>query len=328
MDDDLTKWPTHADLAASSDVPANVRRRWLPSMWPPPPATAAALKLERCLRLLPHLADMGGFFVVLLRKVAPLLGPPARRRLLARMAWSPGGLGDTSQESAGAGARRATALKVAEIGEKCDGVRLRSRRCRRRAKRGDMPSLAARRATSPCRPRARRRCGSSSGYARARGRCCVHCCAPAAAPPSSVTRAQLQPMAAAAAGGGGSALRLLSAGCTFARRSRRGVYAPHARGRRAAPHAKRKRALVPAPPTAASSSSSRRARSPPRASRPRPPPLRAGCRPAPAWCCCGPRTAARASRCPPAGCAATTACASRSERRPASSSAPPRLRTR
>ena len=79
MDDDLTKWPTHADLAASSDVPANVRRRWLPSMWPPPPATAAALKLERCLRLLPHLADMGGFFVVLLRKVAPLPGPPARR---------------------------------------------------------------------------------------------------------------------------------------------------------------------------------------------------------------------------------------------------------
>ena len=85
MDDDLTKWSTHADLAASSDVPANVRRRWLPSMWPPPPATAAALKLERCLRLLPHLADMGGFFVVLLRKVAPLPGPPARALKVAEL---------------------------------------------------------------------------------------------------------------------------------------------------------------------------------------------------------------------------------------------------
>jgi 16S rRNA C967 or C1407 C5-methylase (RsmB/RsmF family) len=28
--------------------------------------------LERCLRILPHLQDSGGFFVALLRKVAPL----------------------------------------------------------------------------------------------------------------------------------------------------------------------------------------------------------------------------------------------------------------
>ena len=30
------------------------------------------IPLERCLRLFPHLADTGGFFVALLRKVAPL----------------------------------------------------------------------------------------------------------------------------------------------------------------------------------------------------------------------------------------------------------------
>ena len=120
MDDDLTKWPTHADLAASSDVPANVRRRWLPSMWPPPPATAAALKLERCLRLLPHLADMGGFFVVLLRKVAPLW---ARRPGGARSRGWRGALAAwvSSTESVGAGARPCDSAKVAKLDEKSTG---------------------------------------------------------------------------------------------------------------------------------------------------------------------------------------------------------------
>ena len=59
---------------------AHTKRRWLPSMWPPPPDVAQRLHLERCLRLLPHLADMGGFFVALLRKVAPLPGPSGARR--------------------------------------------------------------------------------------------------------------------------------------------------------------------------------------------------------------------------------------------------------
>ena len=105
MDDDLTTWPTHADLAASSDVPANVRRRWLPSMWPPPPATAAALKLERC-----RVCSLTSPTWVASSSCCCAKWRRSRARRpgglpLARMAWSPGGLGDASQESAGAGAR-------------------------------------------------------------------------------------------------------------------------------------------------------------------------------------------------------------------------------
>ena len=42
----------------------------LPSMFPPPPDTAQSLGLEKCLRLLPHNQNTGGFFVALLEKVA------------------------------------------------------------------------------------------------------------------------------------------------------------------------------------------------------------------------------------------------------------------
>ena len=46
--------------------------RLTPSMFPPD--GVAALHLERCLRLLPHHADTGGFFVAVLMKAAEL--PP------------------------------------------------------------------------------------------------------------------------------------------------------------------------------------------------------------------------------------------------------------
>jgi hypothetical protein len=62
-----TMWPLHTGHGA---------RR---SMWPPiPGASVSPPPLKRCMRLLPHLADMGGFFVALLRKVAPLPAPPPR----------------------------------------------------------------------------------------------------------------------------------------------------------------------------------------------------------------------------------------------------------
>ena len=51
-------------------------------MWPPKPSGVTKLgkrikgpPLERCMRLMPHLQDMGGFFATLLKKVAPLPGP-------------------------------------------------------------------------------------------------------------------------------------------------------------------------------------------------------------------------------------------------------------
>ena len=71
-DGELTTYASYEALCASS-LPLAIKRRFLPSMWPPA-AGAAKPPLERCLRLLPHLADMGGFFVALLRKVRPLPG--------------------------------------------------------------------------------------------------------------------------------------------------------------------------------------------------------------------------------------------------------------
>ena len=52
------------------EVSEEVRAAWRlePSLFPPPPDVAAALHLERTMRLLPHHNDTGGFFVALFRK--------------------------------------------------------------------------------------------------------------------------------------------------------------------------------------------------------------------------------------------------------------------
>ena len=47
-------------------------RKMNKSNFPPPPDVAASYNLRYCMRLLPHHQDTGGFFVALLRKVAPL----------------------------------------------------------------------------------------------------------------------------------------------------------------------------------------------------------------------------------------------------------------
>ena len=79
LDDDVTPHPTYQSLLASTSMPKSIKRRFMPSMWPPEEKHARKkLKLRRCLRILPHLANMGGFFVALLRKTAPLPGPPPR----------------------------------------------------------------------------------------------------------------------------------------------------------------------------------------------------------------------------------------------------------
>ena len=74
----LWSYGSYEELQAAA-LPSELKRRYTRSMWPPiPGASVSPPPLERCMRLLPHLADMGGFFVALLRKVAPLPGPPPR----------------------------------------------------------------------------------------------------------------------------------------------------------------------------------------------------------------------------------------------------------
>ncbi|KAL1511104.1 hypothetical protein AB1Y20_005925 [Prymnesium parvum] len=76
LDDEMCHYESFEAMQASG-LPAALKRKFLPSMWPPPAEEAPPL--HRCLRLLPHLANMGGFFVALLRKVAPLPGPLPKR---------------------------------------------------------------------------------------------------------------------------------------------------------------------------------------------------------------------------------------------------------
>mmetsp|Transcript_37359 Transcript_37359/g.88808 ORF Transcript_37359/g.88808 Transcript_37359/m.88808 type:complete len:563 (-) Transcript_37359:198-1886(-) len=72
MDDDGNHYPTYKS-SQGPGIPESRRRMYCPSMWPGSPA--ATQPLNRCLRLLPHLQDTGGFFVAVLRKVLPLPGP-------------------------------------------------------------------------------------------------------------------------------------------------------------------------------------------------------------------------------------------------------------
>jgi len=65
---DLRHYPTFDDVPASAQ-----KGRIRPSMFPP----STNLGLEKCMRLMPHDQNTGGFFVALLRKVAPLVPPPS-----------------------------------------------------------------------------------------------------------------------------------------------------------------------------------------------------------------------------------------------------------
>jgi hypothetical protein len=49
------------------------------TMWPPSVEEADKMRLERCMRVLPHQQDTGGFFIAVLakRSVAPAVAPPA-----------------------------------------------------------------------------------------------------------------------------------------------------------------------------------------------------------------------------------------------------------
>ena len=90
VDDDVVEYPTFEDSQADA-VSVGLRRTFEKSMWPPKASGVTRLgkrikgpPLERCMRLMPHDQDMGGFFATLLRKTAPLPGPSPRAAGVAR----------------------------------------------------------------------------------------------------------------------------------------------------------------------------------------------------------------------------------------------------
>ena len=102
VDDETVEYPTYEDSQKES-VSVGLRRKFERSMWPPKSGVTKLGKrikgppLERCMRLMPHLQDMGGFFATLLKKVAPLPGPKEPTRAGVERAMS------TREEGTGAG---------------------------------------------------------------------------------------------------------------------------------------------------------------------------------------------------------------------------------
>ena len=101
LDDDLRRWPSFASTRASLDLSAKQRQAFRPSMWPPAQVEEARsgteslqCQLKRCLRFYPHISDTGGFFIVVLRKIAPFPRPSQRQSKGARQ-----GLKDRTVES-------------------------------------------------------------------------------------------------------------------------------------------------------------------------------------------------------------------------------------
>ncbi|KAK3914648.1 tRNA (cytosine(34)-C(5))-methyltransferase [Frankliniella fusca] len=72
----MTTWiPCSKDLVGYEkyeDVPEQWRTQVRPSMFPPSTEDASKYNLERCIRILPHLQNTGGFFVAVLNKVKAL----------------------------------------------------------------------------------------------------------------------------------------------------------------------------------------------------------------------------------------------------------------
>jgi tRNA (cytosine34-C5)-methyltransferase len=84
----ITEWDSFEDTQKKgAAISEGLRRAFKPSVFPPKAAGVTRLgvrikgpPLERCMRLVPHDQDMGGFFATLLRKVKPIPGPPGGRR--------------------------------------------------------------------------------------------------------------------------------------------------------------------------------------------------------------------------------------------------------
>ncbi|KAG7386778.1 hypothetical protein PHYPSEUDO_015286 [Phytophthora pseudosyringae] len=64
----LTQWDV-LDLASWDDAPADQRHRLRPSMWPPTSEERDEMRLERCVRVLPHQNNTHGLFLAVIRKV-------------------------------------------------------------------------------------------------------------------------------------------------------------------------------------------------------------------------------------------------------------------
>lgn len=74
-DTQLKHVPTYEGMDAAQKHVSGLK----PTMWPPTAAEAEKMHLERCMRVLPHQQDTGGFFIAVLSKRAQVVAPPVTR---------------------------------------------------------------------------------------------------------------------------------------------------------------------------------------------------------------------------------------------------------
>ena len=82
------------EYTSFDEVPEEWQSRVRKTVFPPTEEEAAKFRLEKCLRCLPHDMDTGGFFVALLRKVAPLSAKAKREALELAQEFHPEEVGD------------------------------------------------------------------------------------------------------------------------------------------------------------------------------------------------------------------------------------------
>jgi hypothetical protein len=77
----MTELAGMIEYESFDDVPTGMRKKVLASCFPPSSDETSVFHLERCMRIMPHDMNTGGFFVALLKKVAPL-NTKARARFM------------------------------------------------------------------------------------------------------------------------------------------------------------------------------------------------------------------------------------------------------
>ncbi|XP_034256259.1 tRNA (cytosine(34)-C(5))-methyltransferase [Thrips palmi] len=98
----MTTWtPCSKDLVGYEryeDVPAQWQTQVRPTMFPPSPDEALQFNLERCIRILPHMQNTGGFFVAALHKLKPLPSE-AKPKVVDSVGEAQEGMDETPQSS-------------------------------------------------------------------------------------------------------------------------------------------------------------------------------------------------------------------------------------
>lgn len=152
----LSTWKVRANggvwYSSFDELPEAMREgsKIRPSMFAPPAEQAASFHLERCLRVLPHNQNTGGFFVALFEKLAEVEGNSLARAPAAAgsSAAAAAAAAASGAAEASAGAAEATAEAAGADGEGAAEAEGQSRKARKQQAGGSASAAASEQAAS------------------------------------------------------------------------------------------------------------------------------------------------------------------------------------